>query len=30
LNIKLTFYAVRYALMKFLRNIRINMSDHNG
>ena len=30
LNIKLTFYAVRIALGRFLRNIRINMSDHNG
>lgn len=30
LNIRLTFYAVRYALMKFLRNIKRNMSDHNG
>ena len=30
LNIKLIFYAVRFALMKFLRSIRRNMLDHNG
>tara|TARA_R100001530_G_scaffold111980_1_gene79056 strand:- start:156 stop:392 length:237 start_codon:yes stop_codon:yes gene_type:complete len=27
LNIKITFYAVRYALMKFLRDIKRNMWD---
>jgi len=30
LNIKITFYAVRNALGRFLRNIKRSMSDRNG
>ena len=30
LNMRLTFYAVLYALMKFLRSIKRNTWDHNG
>ena len=30
LNIKITFYAVSNALVRFLRNIKRSMSDRNG